>query len=79
MIKTRTIPEKSNLIEHYSDENLRIRQVETGHIYDTAVDVIPCRYTYEETDEPIEPTSEEATAEDYEAALAELGVKEESL
>lgn len=75
MIKTRTIPEKSNLIEHYSDENFRIRQVETGHIYDTAVDVLPCRYTYEETDEPIEPMSDEATVEDYESALERFGAK----
>lgn len=42
-------------VRHYSDENLRIRQIETGIVYDDAVDVIPCRYTYEETDEPIPP------------------------
>lgn len=41
-------------IRHYSDKNLKIRQIETGIVYDDAVDVIPCAYTYEETDELIE-------------------------
>lgn len=51
------------IIRHYSDAGMKIRQVETGNIYDDAADIIPCRYTYEETDEPIEdtePTAEEA-------------------
>lgn len=39
----------------YSDKNVKLRQMETGNIYEDAVDVIPCRYTYEETDIPIEP------------------------
>ena len=39
----------------YSDKNVMIRQVETGILYEDAVDVIPCRYTYEESDVPIEP------------------------
>lgn len=38
----------------YSDRHMKIRQVETGFLYDDAVDVVPCRYTYEETDIPIE-------------------------
>lgn len=41
-------------ILHYSDKGVRIRQIETGIIYDDATDVIPCRYSYEETDIPIE-------------------------
>ena len=41
-------------VRHYSDKNLKIRQIETNIIYDDAVDVIPCQYTYEETNEPIE-------------------------
>lgn len=40
-------------VRHYSDTGMMIRQVETGIIYQDAVDKIPCRYTYEETDEPI--------------------------
>lgn len=51
-----------NLENRYSDLRVKILQVETGVPYDAAVDVIPCRYTYEETDEPIdsvEPTDDE--------------------
>ena len=46
--------ENGERIHHWSDLNLKIRQIETGIIYDDAVDVLPCRYTYEETDEPID-------------------------
>ena len=31
-----------------------IRQVETGTIYSEAVDVVPCEFTYEETDQVVE-------------------------
>lgn len=51
----------------YSDKNVKLRQIETGNIYEDAVDVIPCRYTYEETDiqiEPIEILEEVTTNED---------------
>lgn len=43
-----------NRERRYSDEGFKIRQIETGNIYEDAVDVIPCPYTYEETDEPID-------------------------
>lgn len=45
-------------VRHYSDENYMIKQIETGNLYEDAVDVIPCKYTYEETDIPIEPEPE---------------------
>ena len=51
MIQTEMVEER---IRHYSDAGFKIRQVETGVVYEDAVDIIPCRYTYEETDEPIE-------------------------
>lgn len=38
----------------YSDKNVKLLQVETGILYEDAVDIIPCRYTYEESDVPIE-------------------------
>jgi hypothetical protein len=47
------------LVRHYSDKGMMIKQVETGIEYADAVDVIPCRYTYEETATPIETTEEE--------------------
>lgn len=49
-------------IRHYSDVNMMIRQLPTNILYEDAVDVIPCRYIYEETDIPI--IEEEATAEE---------------
>ena len=60
------------LIRHYSDAGLRIEQVETGRVYDDAVDAIPCGYTYRETDEPIASEGEtdelQARLEDAETA-----------
>lgn len=49
-----------NLIRTYSDDETKnILQVETGIVYDDAVDVYPCRYTYEEVDKPAEELVEE--------------------
>lgn len=42
------------LFKTYSDENFKIRQVETGNVYDVAIDVENAPYTYEETEEKIE-------------------------
>lgn len=39
----------------YSDKQVKLLQVETGNLYDDAVDVIPCKYTYKESKEPIDP------------------------
>lgn len=41
-----------NLVEHYSSDGYKLRQIETDRIYGASViDAIPCRFTYEETDE----------------------------
>lgn len=72
MIVTETL--ENNRIRHYSDSGFRILQNETGLVYDDAVDVMPCRYTYTETDEPIEGEVGDATEQDYINALNELGV-----
>lgn len=34
----------------YSDMDFKIKQIETDILYDEAIDTIPCKYTYEETD-----------------------------
>ena len=47
------------LLHTYSDSNKYILQVETNTKYDEAYDVIPCRYTYTETEEEIEKPTEE--------------------
>lgn len=51
------------LVRHYSDSYVKIRQIETNILYNDAIDLVPCPYTYEETNIPIdddELTSEEA-------------------
>lgn len=43
-----------NLYRTYSDTKHYIKQVQTGNIYDEAIDVEHANYTYIETDEIIE-------------------------
>ena len=60
---TSEILENGTRIRFYSDAGFKIRQIETGVIYEDAVHNVPAQYTYEETSEPIEdtdPTPEEA-------------------
>lgn len=45
----------------YSDSGFYIEQVETKNIYDEAFDVLPCKYTYRETEHIIELIKEEET------------------
>lgn len=42
-----------NLYRTYSDEGFKIKQLETGNIYEEAIDIEDAIYTYEETDEKI--------------------------
>lgn len=46
--------EENTRERRYSDKDVMIKQIETSNLYEDAVDVIPCKYTYEETDIPIE-------------------------
>ena len=41
------------LLHTYSDSNKYILQVETNVEYNEAYDVMPCKYTYTETEEEI--------------------------
>lgn len=59
----------------YSDAGFMIER--NGARYSEALDPLGSGREYTETDEPIEIV-EEATAEDYEAALAEFGVEVEA-
>lgn len=52
------------LIKHYSDAGYMLLQVETGLKYADPVDLVPCRYTYEETDELIDG-DEEITDDEF--------------
>ncbi len=57
MVQTETINDR---VRHYSDNGMMLRQIETGTLYEDAVDITPCPYTYEETDIPIESDPLEA-------------------
>ena len=59
-----TRPDGVELCKTVSDEGYYIRQMETGEVYDEAIDITPCPYTYEETDEliPAEITIEAKAA-----------------
>ena len=76
MIKTELLKDGA-LIRHYSDSGMKLLQVETGVVYDEAIDIVPCQYTYEETNTPIETTEEDILAEnaDMKSALNLLGVE----
>lgn len=39
------------LERRYSDAGRSLKQIETGIIYDEAIDLVPCKYTYEEVEE----------------------------
>lgn len=58
MIKTEYLND-GTLIKHYSDAGFMLLQAETGIKYSEPVDVVPCQYTYEETDELIEAKEDE--------------------
>lgn len=49
---------QNGLISRRSDQNVYIRQRETGKEYIEAIDVLPCKYTYVETDKPIQSSAD---------------------
>lgn len=61
MVKTEYYTTRADgvvLTRTWSDEGVCIRQKETGAVYEEAIDTEPLRYTYEETDIPIEREEE---------------------
>lgn len=49
------IIENLGMVERrYSDQNVKLRKVEDGTLWNDAIDKIPCRFTYEETETPID-------------------------
>ena len=63
MIKTEYLND-GTLIKHYSDAGFILLQNETGIKYADPIDVVPCRYTYTETDEPA-GGEEEITGDEF--------------
>lgn len=54
-----------DLVRHYSDKGFLVRQIETGDLYEDAVDLITTPITYEETDIlPEKDDSEELEAQE---------------
>lgn len=70
MIQTEYLND-GTLIKHYSDAGFMLLQVETGIKYADPVDIVPCRYTYTETDELIDG-DEEITNEELLEMLEEV-------
>jgi hypothetical protein len=77
MIKTEFLND-GTLIKHFSDAGVMLLQVETGLKYSDPVDVVPCRYTYEETDELIEAEGADISTIEEKAAAYDIlvGVSE---
>ena len=71
MIKTEFLND-STLIKHYSDAGFMLLQVETGIKYADPVDLVPCRYTYEETDELINVDDDEISDDEFLDMLEEV-------
>ena len=61
---------EGTLIRHYSDLKVLLLQNETGAKYSDPIDIVPCPFTYSETDEPIE--GEEVVEEDENSQLKAL-------
>lgn len=60
------------LVKHYSDKGFLMEQVETGARYGEAVDIVPCPYTYVETDELDELETEDMTETEEKAAAFDI-------
>ena len=58
----RTRKDGVNLYRTYSDQGLKIKQVETGMVYDQAIDVEGAPFTYVETDQAVEVSEARSAA-----------------
>lgn len=57
-LKTKESSTPLELIRHYSDSGMMIKQNDTGELYIEAVDEYPSEHTYSETDIPIDSLTE---------------------
>lgn len=60
------------LIRHYSDRGVLLLQNETGAKYSDPVDLVPCRYTYTETDELVDDSDMFITGDEFMAKVEEV-------
>lgn len=61
MIIQEMYEDNPDLIRTYSDAGFKIIQVDTGNIYDEAIDIYSTTHIYEESDEKIEDLDDEPT------------------
>ena len=74
MIKTENLTINGKyFVRTYSDNGYMVER--DGVRYVEAIDPAEFNRQYAETNEPVEGYTTEATAEDYEAALGEMGVE----
>lgn len=59
------------LIKHYSDKGFLLLQNETGLKYADPLDIVPCPYTYTETDER-EEAEEDLTGDELMKMMEEV-------
>lgn len=73
MIKTEYLND-GTLIKHYSDAGYMLLQVETGAKYSDPIDVVPCAYTYVETNELVDggDADEEITSDEFLNMIEEI-------
>ena len=48
------IEQLGNCERRYSNQGVKLRQIETGTLWNDAITVIPCRFTFEETNIPVD-------------------------
>lgn len=57
----------SNLVKHWAEDGngkkYLIQQIETSGEYGEAIDLYPCKYTYQATDKPIDEEEQPAEEE----------------
>lgn len=71
MIQTKYLNNET-LIQHYSDLGVYLLQNETGIKYLDPIDIVPCPYTYTETDEFPEEYTEEISGEELQSMIEEV-------
>ena len=66
------------LIKHYSDRGVLLLQNETGITYSEPIDIVPCSYTYIETEESINQEEENHKTSDELYTIIDILTGEEN-
>ena len=59
IVEEKVLIEGRDFMKRYSDAGFMMRKVNTSEVYAEAIDLLPCNYEYEETNEKIEMLSED--------------------